>query len=883
MEWMHKTSAPLLKKGILYPLSLILIGITGAWVAISWLYQLPQEFPIEKFALFALLVCMIGLSLTLPIVRRSLHREECVKLYACLLAKGNLPVINRQLLRKNKLAENLAKISTNLSNYAEALEEIGEKNFNGEFKPLDENDVLGVAILSTREKIKAADLLERESAWIIEGTAEISEILRSVNTLENLGLEVVKFMIDKIGAVQGAFYALSEDEDEQEFEMKACFGYGRKKFREAKFKTGEGLVGQAIFEKDTVYRTELPNDYFFITSGLISEKKPNAVLITPLINNDKVYGALEFGAIRRFTSSERKFAREVGPSIARTIFNVLVNEKTTRLLKQSQEMSAELRERQEALRKTAEETRLAREELEMVNARLLEQMEEVKNTQKRMGLLLENASEIITVYEEDTTIRYISPSVKDILGYTPEQLIGLKGKTQVNEEDLSVSRKMFNNLLENPEKVVSIQYRFQRASGDMIWLEATGKNLLSDAAVKGIVINARDITNKRKAELEEREKAKMQSLSENSPDLIARISSDETITYVNPAIEKFSGAKTTSLIGRTLKELETDYPIILIWEKILEEIKATPTNLDREIDISTPTGFISAQVSAIPEFSENILESVLIVSRDITERKIIEMEIQEKNKKINESINYSKRIQNAILPDTQTLNLYFPESFIFFQPRDVVSGDFPWMLAKDDFFYLAAVDCTGHGVPGAMLSLIGRFLLHDVVENGGDLNAGQILDLFDQKVNSTLNIENQEDAIKDGMDIALCKIELTTRKIDFAGAHRPLFVYSKGKLMEFKGDRWAIGGGVYKNQTDFTNHHVQLTRGDQTFIFSDGLPDQFGGPENRKFGPKRIKEIIEMEGGGSMKHIKEKFEKGFYEWKGESRQMDDVLLIGFEF
>ncbi|HWZ21038.1 MAG TPA: SpoIIE family protein phosphatase, partial [Cytophagaceae bacterium] len=170
----------------------------------------------------------------------------------------------------------------------------------------------------------------------------------------------------------------------------------------------------------------------------------------------------------------------------------------------------------------------------------------------------------------------------------------------------------------------------------------------------------------------------------------------------------------------------------------------------------------------------------------------------------------------------------------------------------------------------------------DIIRNGNSLSPAVILDKFDEMVNKTLATEKNDSQIKDGMDIALCKINVKTRKLEYAGAHRPLYHISKGELHEYKGDKWAIGGGVYKNQTKFTNYEVNLKKDDSVYIFSDGLPDQFGGPNVRKFGPQRIKEVV-MSQNQNMELTYNAMKTEFHNWMGAQKQTDDVLLIGIKF
>ena len=189
-------------------------------------------------------------------------------------------------------------------------------------------------------------------------------------------------------------------------------------------------------------------------------------------------------------------------------------------------------------------------------------------------------------------------------------------------------------------------------------------------------------------------------------------------------------------------------------------------------------------VNAIPEFTEDKeLETVLIVAHDVTEAKLIEREIQEKNKKINDSINYAHRIQTAILPDNKVIKQYFPNAFLLYRPRDVVSGDFPWFFVKNDIIHIAAVDCTGHGVPGALLSFVGYFILNNVVDKDREMTSGQILDLLHSGVRTTLRQDSDDAEARDGMDIAFCKIDMKAKKLQYSGAHRPLFLCRGTELL----------------------------------------------------------------------------------------------------
>jgi PAS domain S-box-containing protein len=802
-----------------------------------------------------------------------------------MVAEGILPEKSNHHSKDEfgQMALKVDELVSTLKDNAEFAKRIGEGKYDTEFKPASENDVLGTSLITMRKNLIENERRDKERNWIVRGVAEISEVLRAHDTLDTLGEDVIKFILGKIGAIQGAFYVVNdEDEKNPVVEMRASFAYGRKKYLQKKFKFAQGLVGQAVAEKETILRTEIPAEYVTITSGILGEQRPTCLLIVPLITNEEVYGVLEFAGFKRFDSSQVNFVNELSLILARTIFNIKVNERTRKLLAEAQAMSNELKEKQEVLRQNAEEMQATQEELQRTNQQLEDQIEEVNRTQKRMQLLLENASEVITIYEEDETIRYISPSVEAILGYGQKELISKSDLDKVHPDHREIFKSLFRKMLDNPDEKVTIQYEYKAKDGKYIWIESMGTNCMANPAIHGFILNSRDITERRRAEQEQRMRSKMQALSENSPDLITRLEG-EAISYINPVIESYSGKNPSMFLNRKVKEVDLNATILDKWLQIVEQVNATNDKVATEMDFPSELGQRVMQVNAIPEYDEtNKLESVLVVSHDITERKIIELEIQNKNKKITESINYAKRIQNAILPNNRVINRALPDSFILYKPRDVVSGDFPWYVQIKDEIFIAAVDCTGHGVPGALLSLIGYFLLNDIVRSRKITEPGKILDLLDEGVTTTLR-QDEDATTKDGMDIALCKINLNNREVEYAGAHRPLYIVKAGAMEEIKGNKFPIGGGIFKNQTNFTNHKLKLGKGDSLYFSSDGFPDQFGGPEIRKFGPKRVREIIERINQMPMKDAMTIFDQEWESWRGDHKQTDDVLLIGIKF
>jgi serine phosphatase RsbU (regulator of sigma subunit) len=337
------------------------------------------------------------------------------------------------------------------------------------------------------------------------------------------------------------------------------------------------------------------------------------------------------------------------------------------------------------------------------------------------------------------------------------------------------------------------------------------------------------------------------------------------------------------LLGRRIQDLDIHQEIIGSWMGIIREATQKRSIVKSEIPFPSSIGDRIMQVNAIPEQNESqAVESFLVVSHDITEQKEAEIELLNINRKITESINYAKRIQSAILPDSFTIQKQLPDSFIYYKPRDVVSGDFPWFMQKGDDIFIAAVDCTGHGVPGALISLIGYFILNDIVNTQAVSNPGEILDMLNEGVTRTLR-QDITSATRDGMDISLCKINLAKKEVHYSGAHRPLYYIKDGEFGQIKGDRFPIGGGQHKNRDNFVSTTLKVSSGDTIYMFSDGLTDQFGGVDNKKFSPRKVREIITTHHGKSMASIRQIFDDEFEIWKGNRKQTDDVLAIGIKF
>jgi len=269
-------------------------------------------------------------------------------------------------------------------------------------------------------------------------------------------------------------------------------------------------------------------------------------------------------------------------------------------------------------------------------------------------------------------------------------------------------------------------------------------------------------------------------------------------------------------------------------------------------------------------------------------------ELQVKNQKIEDSINYAKRIQESILPSEKIIKKYIPDSFIIYIPKDIVSGDFYWFseYKKDKTgdspgtFFIAAADCTGHGVPGAFMSMIGSTLLNEIVNGKNIIDPAEILIQLNQGVINALNQRDEEDSQYDGMDITLCKVDPHNKQIEVSCANHDLFVFDhdKGSIDELEGDIFSIGGIFSVLRTPkYTNHIIDISTPKTLYMFSDGFQDQFGGDSNQKYSHSNFKTLLQKNGTSTMEEQKDIIVKSFNDWKKNTNQIDDILILGLQF
>lgn len=481
---------------------------------------------------------------------------------------------------------------------------------------------------------------------------------------------------------------------------------------------------------------------------------------------------------------------------------------------------------------------------------------------KKFVTAIEQTSNSIMITNTDGKIEFVNSAFEEISGYKKEEIIGKNPRIlKTNHLPKKIYEEMWQTIAAG--NVWKGEFHNRKKDGTRYWEEATispirdeNGNIANYMAVK------EDITEQKKA------KKALQSMAlfaKLNPEPVFRFNNDGVIMESNPAAN--ATFQRITLVGYYVSELlpgtaDLDFNSFIKQSEI--------TTLEENVHDKI-FRFI---LRGIPD-----LNVVQIYGSDITLRRQAEKKVRKQKESIESSIKYAQRIQNAVLPSWEKINSTLQDHFIMFRPRDIVSGDFYWINEIDNKTYIVAADCTGHGVPGAFMSMLGISLLNEIINKGNCNYASEILNELRKRVKMTLSQTGKDREAKDGMDMALCIIDKKTLKMHYAGAYNPLYLVRNNELITYKADRMPIG--IYiREKESFTNHVIQLQENDKFYIFSDGYPDQFGGEKGMKLSSKKLKEIIMKVQELPMLEQKEAIEDFYDEWKGNIEQVDDVVLIG---
>lgn len=378
--------------------------------------------------------------------------------------------------------------------------------------------------------------------------------------------------------------------------------------------------------------------------------------------------------------------------------------------------------------------------------------------------------------------------------------------------------------------------------------------------------------------------------------VIASISGD--IEWVNDGFSRLFGYTLEEFIGlkgKNIIEVSSNTNIKQYLNQSINEKKSV-VYTSRALTKSSEEIWLQTTLTPIYDSSGNFFK-IIAIDSDITKIKQAEQEVEhqrdialkqrdlisEQKQEITDSINYAQQIQAAVLPTIDFIGSKVSDFFVLFKPRDIVSGDFYWATAKENKLFVAVVDCTGHGVPGAFMSMLGIAFLNEIVNKTFDLRqdnitASEILEQLRDRVITSLHQTGKLGGSQDGMDMVMCILDMDKMIMQYSGANNPIYFIKNKVFKEIKPDKMPIG--IHYKTGPFSNHNIEISKGDTLYIFSDGYADQFGGPKAKKFKYKPFQEMLLNLQHHSMPLQKEIIEKNLNEWKGDIPQIDDIVVVG---
>ncbi|HET6990498.1 MAG TPA: tetratricopeptide repeat protein, partial [Bacteroidia bacterium] len=386
---------------------------------------------------------------------------------------------------------------------------------------------------------------------------------------------------------------------------------------------------------------------------------------------------------------------------------------------------------------------------------------------------------------------------------------------------------------------------------------------------------------RREVEIKNIELERLSIVARQTENSILILSADGTLEWVNASFERLNGLTLEEFkkeYGNTIYEVSNNPAI----HSIIENCVRSKTTVRYEAANHLENGKVVWESSTLtPIFdSKGELFKLIIIDTDVTERKMQEEIVVQKNKDITDSIHYARYLQEAILPTQDGITEVFPESFIFFRPKDIVSGDFFWFSSAKDVALLAVADCTGHGVPGAFMSVVGNEMLNITVRDPSIKSPATTLNVLHEKVREVFTNRRGESTAQDGMDIGLMVWHFEESYLQYSGARRPLVLIRDGEAQSISGDRFSIGERYNTSEKQFAEKIVPVQSGDMLYLFSDGYADQFGGTTGKKFMYRNFVKLLTKISGLPVAEQKQELENTLIKWQGELEQVDDILVVG---
>lgn len=844
-------------------LPLLLISIVGFIVLLLNLLAFYFEFPIYLVtASFSILIIFLA-GLGWVIFQSQLY-EPVIKIEQLLesVVKGDTEIEIEQIDQDDtlgKIAQHTQTITKSLKAAKNFSQQIGEGNYhlNGIGTELMQYTGLFGSLVNMGNRLQEIAEQDEKRNWVTQGLASFSEVLRSNDTdLRTLCQKILTGIARYLDAHQGGLFVLNEEGTKKKYlELLATYAYQEAQFEQQHILVedhfAEGLVGQAYLEQAPIYLKNVPAEHLEIASGL-GQSAPQSILIMPLQLNGNVEGVLEISALRPFHDYEIEFVEKIAENVTSAILSIKVNENTKKLLNESQELARKLQTQEEELRENYEELQSTQKEIANQNKLIEQQKAEIE---KALAEQTEK-SEMLEAQEEEMRQNM------DMLVATQEQMmltqIELDG--QLNAINNSAISKVEFGL---DAKIITANKSFYELMGfNASQIKGKHHSLFLEESF----INTKEY---------EIFWDKLRNGEAQTGDYKFKNNQNETVwmsTIYSPVLNDKGHIQKIIMLAFDISEAKN---LLQETQKQAEILKAQESELRQNmLELQATQAELNRQSEAIIQLKEEEAQNARLRAK----------EIENKNQLITSSIQYAQNIQSAILPFKGNILQQVDDFFVVFLPKDIVSGDFYWFSHTQNKSFFAAVDCTGHGVPGAFMSIIGNTLLNEIVNVQQIFDTGKILENLHMGIRTKLR--QAESTNQDGMDIALCMLEAdekdkNTFHLSFSGAKRPLYYWQEGELKEIKGDRKSIGGWQQEVHRTFETNYATLQKGDIIYLTSDGIVDN---PNNRrkKFGVNRFKNIIEANHHKKMSEQEKVFLKAIEEHQQDAEQRDDITVMGIK-
>jgi len=545
-----------------------------------------------------------------------------------------------------------------------------------------------------------------------------------------------------------------------------------------------------------------------------------------------------------------------------------------------QDTNNELTASEEELKQQNEEIIAINENLKKQQKIILEQNKKIEASEKRFKNIATLIPEIVFEADIEGKLTYVSNRFFDNTLYTQDDIN--EGLIYTN----LLSRKSFYEirrqiiLLQKTKELRNLKVEMQRKDGRSF--PALISINLNKYGYRGLII---DVSEQEKANTELQ---KLLVAVEQSDSAIVITDTNGIVEYSNPIFLKLTGYSQNEIIGKNPRILKSGHHNKAFYETLWNKItsgkvwKGTFKNKKKNGDLYWEQTTISPIKNSVGEITNYVAVKEDITRRKESEKKLGEafITIKKKNNDITQSINYAKLIQTAILPSTNILKNNFTDCFILNKPKDIVGGDFYYFNEDKTYITIAVADSTGHGVPGGFMTMLGHAFLDDIVNRKNITNTGEILDKLRENIIYSLDQSYGNKGSKDGMDISICRIEKTNLKAQYSGAYNSMLLVSNSETKIFKANKMPIG--VYIKMKPFSTQQIQLQKNDLIYMFTDGFQDQFGGEDNQKYMAKNFRSLLISNKNKKLTEQKEILEKELYTWKGNKKQLDDILILGLK-